>query len=125
MTDVVVTATTPDGSRHQEVLGEWLRAEDALRGRVRNSMQPQTQESMGALSDGIIVAIGSGGILTALVTSLVNWLTRDKSTASEVNRPIITVTLPDGMVIRIDSQGALNPSEVAAAVESIDRRAEE
>ncbi|WP_250033629.1 effector-associated constant component EACC1 [Paractinoplanes maris] len=125
MTELVVTIASSDGSSQQEALGEWLRAEDALRGRVRIATPPPTSGSMGALSDGIVVAVGSGGLLTVLVSSLVSWVTRDRSKPSIDNAPSITITLPDGIVIRIDGQGSTNPSEIEAARVSLDRNGQQ
>jgi hypothetical protein len=75
-------------------LAEWLRADDALdRARVR-SARPVLQEGhMGAVADVLEVALGSGGTLTALASSLAVWI--------HSRRRRITVTI-DGRQAEFD-----------------------
>lgn len=57
-----------------ESLYEWLRQEEALRGKVQKAPKSLNQHEMGALSDVLIVAVGAGGMLSVVANSLSTWL---------------------------------------------------
>lgn len=78
---------------------QWLRRERDLQGRVRTQRLASQPEELGASFELISIAIGSGGIATAFVTSLGSWLTSRRTEQS------VTVTL-DGKSVQITRNGA-------------------
>ncbi|MFB8277231.1 effector-associated constant component EACC1 [Nocardia colli] len=88
-----------DGSPDDLVeLLDWFRHDDALRGRVR-PQSPQIREGqMGGLYDVLVVAVGAGGIATALTRSLTVWLINRRSDIT------LTVTSPDGVKVDLDAK---------------------
>lgn len=76
---------------------DWLRGEDGLRGRARLQNNPLREGDMGAMSEIVTIALGSGatvGIVTALARSLSTWLTHRRSDIT------ITVTRPGGESVK-------------------------
>jgi hypothetical protein len=80
-------------------LSDWLRLEDELRGLVSSGRAVPQPGELGALSDVLIVAVGSGGALTVLATSLKVFLAQPRR--SEVR---IVVTAPDGHRTELDAK---------------------
>lgn len=76
-------------------LASWLRREDEFRGRVVVEQQPVQPGNMGALSDMLVVAVGSGGLSTALATSLALWIKHRKPKAD------IEITRSKGLSVKI------------------------
>ncbi|WP_410557667.1 effector-associated constant component EACC1 [Actinomadura fulvescens] len=64
------------GTSALESLSDWLRGEPELSGRVRMDAQPPRPGEMGALTQALLIAVGSGGTVSVLVTSLTAWLSR-------------------------------------------------
>jgi len=58
---------------------DWLRQEDDLRGRVHLTPVVAQPGHMGGISDSLSVALGSGGALTVLATSISVWLKHRRS----------------------------------------------
>lgn len=90
-----------DGAAAQQLL-EWLRDEDALRGRVELP-RPVAREGElgGALGEIVTVAVSSGaavGIVTALARSLTTWLTHRRSDIT------VTITRPGGRSVEFTGQ---------------------
>ena len=80
-------------------LMEWFRHDNALRGRIQLQAPPaQDEQEMGGLADVLLVAVGSGGIGTALVASLKAWFANRNS---DVN---LKVTLPTGAEISVEGK---------------------
>ncbi|MEU8465168.1 hypothetical protein [Streptomyces sp. NPDC029003] len=80
-------------------LDEWLAGEPELRGRVRpRPAQPGSRE-LGASSDVLIAAIGSGGVISVLAGSLHAFLGRPRG--SDVR---ISVSTPDGRSVELEAQ---------------------
>lgn len=68
-----------------EALFDWLRQEEDLRGRTTRTATPLSPGEMGSLADTLTVAVGGGGALTVLFTSIAVWLrTRRSDIAVEV-----------------------------------------
>ncbi|MGI5454328.1 effector-associated constant component EACC1 [Streptomyces sp. CA-249302] len=90
-----------EGTSDAEVasLLEWLRRERDLQGRVRAQRRAPKPEELGGSFELISVAVGSGGIATAFVTSLGSWLSSRRTEQS------VTVTL-DGKSVQIVRNGA-------------------
>jgi hypothetical protein len=59
-----------------ESLGDWLRGEPELAGRLRVAGPMPGEGELGVLADVLVVAVGSGGTLSVLATSLKAWLAR-------------------------------------------------
>lgn len=57
-----------------ESLADWLRGEPELAGRVSMTMPNPPEGALGAASDTLVVALGSGGALSVLAASLKAWL---------------------------------------------------
>lgn len=55
-------------------LAEWLAAERELRGAVRTLSNPIGETQLGAVTEIITVALGSGGAGSVLASSLITWL---------------------------------------------------
>ena len=85
---IVVTGLVPEGGGpvdasirvidgDAEVVGslaEWLAAERELRGVVRPVSSPIGETQLGAVTEMITVALGSGGAGSVLASSLITWL---------------------------------------------------
>jgi len=82
---------------------EWFNDDDELRGRVRLPPSQVRSGQMGDLYDVLVVAVGTGGIASALATSLTTWFT--------VRRSDIAVTLKiDGHTeITVDAKRIKTP----------------
>lgn len=77
---------------------DWLRHDDALRGRVQ-PQSPQIRDGhMGDPYEVLTVAVSSGGIAAALARSLTVWLTNLRSDVT------ITVTRANGDNIALDAK---------------------
>lgn len=76
-----------------EDLSEWLGRERELRGLVKDGSSTAGPGELGAAVEVLVAAMGSGGILTVLITSLQSWL-------SSIHRTDLTVKLtgPNGSV---------------------------
>lgn len=82
-----------------EELSDWLRLESELRGRVSSGDAVPQPGELGALSDVLMVALGSGGTLSVLATSLKAFLSQPRR--SDVR---IVVTSPDGRRVELDAK---------------------
>ncbi|MGW1288217.1 effector-associated constant component EACC1 [Streptomyces sp. NPDC002586] len=88
-------------------LVQWLRTERALQGLVRTRRRSPREDELGGAFELISVAIGSGGIATALVSSLQAWLSGRRTEQK------IAVTL-DGRSVEIvrNSTNAVSEEEL-------------
>lgn len=82
-----------------EELSDWLRLESELRGRVSSAAAVPRPGELDALSDALMVAVGSGGTLSVLATSLKTFLAQPRR--SDVR---IVVTSPDGRRVELDAK---------------------
>jgi len=73
---ISVAGTDPAGEL--ESLSDWLRAEPELVGRVRLVGPEPDPIHLGALADVLTVAVGAGGALTVLASSLRAWLSQPR-----------------------------------------------
>ncbi|MGV9928341.1 effector-associated constant component EACC1 [Nocardia rhamnosiphila] len=91
---------------------EWFNDSDDLRGRVVLPTKQILPGEMGGLSDVLVVSLGAGGALTALVSSLTTWFT--------VRRSDIAITLKTGPTseITIDAKRVTLP-EVTASLQTM------
>jgi len=81
-----------------ESLDDWLKGVPKLAGQVRMSGPAPQVGELGALSDALVVAVGSGGVLSVLATSLHAWLSQPRR--SDVR---IRVQGSGGRVAEIDA----------------------
>jgi membrane-associated two-gene conflict system component 1 (EACC1) len=109
--DVSLVVSSSD-RRMTSALYEWLRRENYLRGKVRLGRGPAHPEHMGDLANIITVAIGSGGLITVLVSSVTTWLSQRR------NEVEIEFTSPDGKSIKVNSRGKVNAEELMKAIEA-------
>jgi Effector Associated Constant Component 1 len=89
-----------------ESLDEWLTGEPELAGRVRLSAPVPREGELGALAEVLVAAVGSGGAVSVLATSLRAWLSQPRR--SDVR---IRVQGESGRVVeiaadRVDAQQA-------------------
>jgi Effector Associated Constant Component 1 len=112
--DLHISIDAEDTARATHLLYEWLAAQNELRGRVRVAPSTPEDGTMGALADVLVVAVGSGGLLTVLLSSLVTWITRPKQSRSPVISSI-KISLPDGTTICVDGNGQIDEASAAVA----------
>ncbi|GIH22736.1 hypothetical protein Aph01nite_10460 [Acrocarpospora phusangensis] len=87
-----IRVTADDSLGELIALTGWLNSQRALQGRVRQKSAPIGEQELGAATDILTVALGSGGIGIALVQALKVWLANRHSDVS------ITVTTETGSV---------------------------
>ncbi len=70
-----------------------------MQGRIMVSAPPPKAEEMGGISDVLVVAVASGGTLTALATALNTWIQARRST--------LTVKISDdkGREVQVSAEG--------------------
>ncbi|MDH6579121.1 hypothetical protein [Kitasatospora sp. MAP5-34] len=78
-------------------LRQWLVAEDELRGRVVLAETPPPPGALGAVVDALTVALGPGGVATAIASVLISWIRRQRGSVS------VKVTRPDGTVTELSA----------------------
>ncbi len=78
-------------------LGEWLRDENELRGRVRTVHGPVGETELGSVTELLTVALGAGGVGTVLASSLKTWLVTRRTTAK-------LIVESDGRSVTLDIQ---------------------
>jgi hypothetical protein len=98
-----------------ESLDDWLRGEPELAGRVSAAGAPPTRGHLGALTEVLTVALGSGGAITVLAASLKGWLSLPRR--SDVT---VKIERKDGSSVTI---AAKRVAAGQADVESIIRQA--
>ncbi|WP_234025131.1 MULTISPECIES: hypothetical protein [unclassified Streptomyces] len=79
-------------------LRDWLRHEDALRGRVRACQSPPAPGEMGRALDALAVAVGSGGMGVVLANCLTTWIAQRRADLR------ITVSTQDGRTVEVDAK---------------------
>jgi hypothetical protein len=72
--EVRISCAGGDRTDGIESLSDWLRGEPELAGRVRVAGPAPGEGELGALADVLVVAVGSGGTLSVLATSLRAYL---------------------------------------------------
>ncbi|MGV9923370.1 effector-associated constant component EACC1 [Nocardia rhamnosiphila] len=91
---------------------EWLNDHDELRGLVKLPRQQIRPGEMGGLSEVLVVALGGGGVATALISSLTSWFTVRRSEIS------VTVKSGAGSEISLDAKRVMLP-EVTASLQTL------
>lgn len=82
-----------------ESLNDWLGGERELAGRVKLASAEPREGELGALSESLVVAVGSGGAISVLAASLKAWLTLPRR--SDVR---IKIQQADGSSVEIDAK---------------------
>ncbi|GHI10266.1 hypothetical protein Scel_85870 [Streptomyces cellostaticus] len=106
---------TDHGPDELRSLFDWLRHEDALRGRVRVEHAPITPDEMGGGLDALVVALGPGGVgaaaVGALIGAVATWFQHRRADLR------ITVTNENGRTVEVDGKRV----DVPALVEVVER----
>ena len=76
--EVRISCVGGDRAAGVESLSDWLRGEPELAGRLRVAGPMPGEGELGSLADVLVVAVGSGGTLSVLVTSLKAWLAQPR-----------------------------------------------
>jgi hypothetical protein len=96
--EVRISCVGGDRAGGVESLSDWFRGEPELAGRLRVAGPRPGEGELGALADVLVVAVGSGGALSVLATSLKAWLAQPRR--SDVR---ILVQRDDGQTVEIDA----------------------
>lgn len=96
--EVRISCAGGDRAAGLESLGDWLRGEPSLAGRLRFSGPAPGEGELGAIADALVVAVGSGGMLSVLASSLKAWLTRPRG--SDVR---VRIQVDAGRMIEINA----------------------
>jgi hypothetical protein len=94
-----LSVTSADERTQIEELRAWLAEEPGIRGRIRHVGNRAEPGQLGFLTDVLAVAVGSGGTLTVLASSLSVWLKQPRR--SDVR---VTVHAPDKTVVDLSAQ---------------------
>ncbi|WP_317440941.1 effector-associated constant component EACC1 [Streptomyces collinus] len=89
-------------------LREWLVTDPALRGRVGLEAPPPAPGTLGSALETLAVAVGPGGVATALASVLVSWIRRRSGGVT------LTVRRADGssFELKVASVRGLTPKDV-------------
>ena len=107
---LTITVDNDDTRIELEALFDWLRHEDALRGRVRLRPTAVAPGAMGTLDDVLTVALGAGGVGVVLARSLSEWL---RQRTSDVR---LTLTRSNGEKISLEGRRIRDPAELIETV---------
>ncbi|MFF8775374.1 hypothetical protein [Kitasatospora sp. NPDC015120] len=96
--DVHISVTGGETVAEAESLTDWLRGEPGLRGVVLTGRAPRPGE-MGAVLDTVSVALGAGGGLSVLASSLRAWFAQPRR--SDVR---LRIRRPGGATVELDAK---------------------
>jgi hypothetical protein len=82
-----------------EELSDWLRQEPGLRGRVEWQAAAPGPGQLGALAEVLVAAVGGGGAVSVLASSLMVFLSQPRH--ADVR---IVVSGPDGRWVEVDAK---------------------
>ena len=99
MADVWLLVESDDPVEGLEELSDWLGREPELKGLVGGNFSPGTGE-LGTMANALVVAVGSGGVLSVLAASLKAFLALPRR--SDVRIKISNG--PDGRTVEIDAK---------------------
>ncbi|MGH3426526.1 MAG: effector-associated constant component EACC1 [Pseudonocardiaceae bacterium] len=116
VSDPHLSISAEDGDVLRSLL-DWLRHEDALRGRVRTGHAPVRPGEMGGVLEVLEVALGSGGAGAVLAGSVSTWLSQPRR--ADVT---LTVTAEDGRHIELDAHRVRDPAALLREVERLLRK---
>lgn len=92
-------------------LYQWLRNEPELRGRVQQLDRQPAPGEMGALADVLMVALGSGGAVGVVASSLKVFFAQPRRSDLK-----ITIETSDGRKVSVDAKRAANPEVIVREV---------
>jgi hypothetical protein len=72
-------------------LRQWMVEDDELRGRVRFVTAPPEPGTLGGVAETLMIALGPGGVATALASVLITWIRRRTGNVT------VKITKPDGV----------------------------
>lgn len=103
------------GADELRSLQGWLGDVDEVRGRVDLVEGPPIPGSLGPVADGLLVALGPGGAVTALATALVAWIRQRRSEVT------LKVTRSDGASFEVSAKRVrlLEGAELRALVNQL------
>lgn len=110
-----VTISLPGQDGDVRQLARWLRDEDELRGQVSLAQRPIRDDEMGSALEAVVVALGSGGVATVLISSLFGWLTR----RSELRAVRIRIHTDDGREMELECGSADEVERVAESISTM------
>jgi hypothetical protein len=91
-------------------LQDWLAHEPELRAQVRPVRPPPVDGQLGAATEVLAVAVGTGGAMSVLAASLKSWLSQPRRADVRV-----TILAPDGRLIEVDAKRVENVEAVLRA----------
>jgi hypothetical protein len=97
-----------------EELSDWLGQEAELRGLITEASEKPSPGELGALTDAIVVAVGSGGALTVLVGSLQAFLTMPRHTDMRIK-----IKGTSGRTVTVDAKRVKDPDALIREVRSL------
>jgi hypothetical protein len=95
--DVRISVAGGNPAVELESLSDWLRGEPPLAGRVRLTGPKPIAGELGSAVDVLTVAVGSGGVLSVLASSLRSWLSQPRRSDLRVR-----IHHVDGSTVEID-----------------------
>ncbi|MBV9142704.1 MAG: hypothetical protein JO115_17630 [Pseudonocardiales bacterium] len=114
VSDPLLSISADDGDALRSLL-DWLRHEDAFRGRVRPAQRPVRPGEMGAVGlDALVVALSAGGAGTVLAASVSTWLSQPRR--ADVK---LTITAEDGRHLELDARRVKDPAVLMREVERL------
>lgn len=116
--EVRISCVGNDPTDSIESLSDWLRGERELAGRLHLAGPVPGQNELGALADVLIVAVGSGGTLSVLATSLRAWL-------AQPHKPDFRIRVQGagGQTVEIDAKRADADSVITLLRETLGSQA--
>jgi hypothetical protein len=117
MVDVTVEVEGDRPADELRSLRAWLIAEQGLRGRVRLAESPPAPGTLGGVVEALTVALGPGGVATAMATVLITWIRRRTGKVS------VKVTRADGASFEFSAPqiNAMSSAEVRAVTAELSR----
>jgi Effector Associated Constant Component 1 len=114
--EVRLTVTGDDVTAAVRSLDVWLAGHDELRGRVRPAMTAPPPGAMGTETEVLTVALGQGGVATAMASVLISWIRR------QAGRISVNVIRPDGAEITLTAEHirGLTTEEIRSVVTQLE-----
>jgi hypothetical protein len=98
MNQIQISVKDADQVEDLEALDQWLRDEPELRGLIERSAAVPKPGELGALSDALVAAVGAGGAISVLASSLKVFFSQPAGA-----RVHLTVSRPDGTTAELDA----------------------
>lgn len=97
----VTISAEEEGPEGLQKVTRWLRLEPQLRGSLNLIPAIPAEDQLGSVVDMLSVAVGSGGVMTALASALSAYLNRQRPTS----KLRISVSGSSGSKVDIDTEG--------------------